>query len=294
MKRHHLKDMSYLSESSLLAPSFKLPLWGKRIVVTAPRNYASRLAVKIVRLGGLPLLMPTIETCLLADYNQLDCVLKRIGEFNWIAFTSRNGIDAFFQHLNFLSLPMSVLKNCQLCAIGKDAERLSDVCGKVDLIPKESSPAGIVAELSKITAIHEQTILIPVPEVVGIPEPDIIPKFVLGLQSLGMKVTRVPVYATRCLSKNIYALELDLIRQGRIDAIAFSSTAEIESFLQMVNTKNNYNHCVIACFGPYTTANAKKLGMNVSICSHDYSSFAGFAAAIAAFFNDTALPGSET
>lgn len=295
MKRHQHQDMILqLSENCLLTPSTNLPLYGKRIIVTSPRNYAFRLAEQIVRLGGLPLMMPTIETCVLDDYTQLDNVLKRIEKFNWIAFTSRNGIDAFFQRLNFLSLPMSVLQNCQLCAIGKDAERLLEICGRVDLIPKESSPAGILAELSKITAIHEQTILIPVPEVIGIPEPDVVPKFVLELQKLGMKVTRVPVYATRCLSKNIYALELDLIRQGKIDAIAFSSTAEVESFLQMVDAKSDYNRCVIACFGPYTAANAEKLGVNVSICSQDYSSFAGFAAAIAAFFNNATSPPSET
>lgn len=288
MKRHQHQDMTLqLSENYLLAPSTKLPLYDKRIIVTAPRNYASRLAEQIVKLGGLPLMMPTIETCLLDDCNQLDNVLKRIEKFNWIAFTSRNGIDAFFQRLNFLNLPMSVLKQCQLCAIGKDAERLLNVCGRVDLIPKESSPAGILAEFSKISTIYEQAILIPVPEVVGIPEPDVVPKFVLGLQKLGMQVTRVPAYMTRCLSKNIYALELDLIRQGKIDAIAFSSTAEVESFLQMVDAKSDYNCCAIACFGPYTASNAKKLGVDVSICSQDYSSFAGFAAAIATFFTDT-------
>lgn len=288
MKRHQHQDMTLqLSENCLLAPSTKLPLYGKRIIVTAPINYASRLSEQIVKLGGLPLMMPTIETCLLDDCNQLDNVLKRIEKFNWIAFTSRNGIDTFFQRLNFLNLPISVLKKCQLCAIGKDAERLLDVCGRVDLIPKESSPAGILAELSKIPTIHEQAILIPVPEVVGIPEPNVVPEFVLGLQNLGMQVTRVPAYVTRCLSKNIYALELDLIRQGKIDAIAFSSTAEIESFLQMVDAKSDYNCCTIACFGPYTAANAEKLGVNVSICSQDYSSFAGFAAAIATFFTDT-------
>lgn len=294
MKRHQHQDMIQLFENSLLAPSTKLPLYGKRIVVTAPRNYASRLAEQIVKLGGLPLMMPTIETCLLDDYTQLDNVLKRIDRFNWIAFTSRNGIDAFFQRLNFFSLPARLLNKCQLCAIGKDAERLLEICGRVDLIPKESSPAGIVDELSKITTIHEQTILIPVPEVIGIPEPDIVPKFVLGLQNLGMKVTRVPAYATRCLSKNIYELELDLIRQGKIDAIAFSSTAEVESFLQMVNAKSDYNRCAIACFGPYTATNAEKLGVNVSIYSQDYSSFAGFAAAIATFFQSTTSPKSET
>lgn len=99
-----------------------------------------------------------------------------------------------------------------------------------------------------------------------------------------MKVTRVPTYITQGLDKNIYSIELNLIRQAMINVIAFSSTAEVESFLTMVNSQSDYERCIIACFGPYTTANAQKLGMNVSIVSKDYSSFEGFAEAIAEFF----------
>jgi uroporphyrinogen-III synthase len=127
-------------------------------------------------------------------------------------------------------------------------------------------------------------VLVTVPDVVGIPEPKVVPKFIADLKQLGMKVTRVPTYSTRCLDKSIYGVELNLIRQGMIDAIAFSSTAEVESFLKMVNSKSDYEHCVVACFGPYTAANAEKLGVKVSIVSQDYSSFEGFADAIAAFF----------
>ncbi|MGK7875129.1 MAG: uroporphyrinogen-III synthase [Xenococcaceae cyanobacterium] len=268
----------------MLTPSLQLPLYGKRIIVTAPRNYADRLSQQIINQGGLPILMPTIETCLLENYTALDTTLRHIDEFDWIAFTSRNGIDAFFYRMNCLGLPTSVLKNCHLCALGKDAERLFSFGLKVDLIPIEPSPEGIVAELSKMPGIHDKTVLVPVPEVVGVPEPNIVPLFVSSLKKLGMKVTPVPTYTTRCLDKNIYDVELNLIRQGLIDVIAFSSTAEVESFLQMLNSKRDYEHCVVACFGPYTAANAKKLGVKVSIVSKDYSSFKGFAKAIAAFF----------
>jgi len=265
-----------------------LPLHGKRIVVTAPRNYAARLSQELINQGGLPLLMPTIETCLVEKFTELDAALQQIDTFDWIAFTSRNGIDAFFQRLENLGFKPSILKKAQLCAVGKDAERLAAFGVKVDIIPTQSSPAGIIAELAKIPNIANQSVLVPVPEVVDVPEPDVIPNFVAGLEKLGMKVTRVPTYRTRCLDKTIYEVELNLIRQGRIDAIAFSSTTEVVGFLQMVNSKSDYEQCVIACFGPYTAANAQKLGVNVSIISQDYSSFAGFAEAIAIFFQSAA------
>ncbi|NEP15084.1 MAG: uroporphyrinogen-III synthase, partial [Symploca sp. SIO2C1] len=53
-----------------------------------------------------------------------------------------------------------------------------------------------------------------------------------------------------------------------------------------VNSPRDYEHCIFACFGPYTAANTQKLGLNVSIIAQDYSSFEGFAQAIAAFLRD--------
>ncbi|MEH2283583.1 MAG: uroporphyrinogen-III synthase [Nostoc sp.] len=274
-------------EINLLTPSRNLPLYGKRILVTAPRNYAYRLSEQIIKKGGLPVLMPTIETCYLSNYTKLDAALAHIDEFDWILFTSRNGITAFFHRINDLNIPISVVQKCHLCALGKDAEHLLSFCSQVDLIPTESSPAGIVAELGKLPQIHDQKVLIPAPEVIDLPEPDVVPNLITDLQKLGIEVTRVPTYITQGLDKSIYDIELNMMRQGMIDVIAFSSTAEVESFLTMVNSQSDYEHCVIACFGPYTTANAQKLGMNVSIVSRDYSSFQGFAEAIAEFFTLT-------
>ena len=151
-------------------------------------------------------------------------------------------------------------------------------------MPVDPSPQGIVLELAKVSGIEQQTVFVPVPKVIGLPEPDIIPKFVSGLRNIGLTVTRIPVYKTQRLERQLYERELASICEGRVDAIAFSSTAEIESFLQMVNDISDYEHCPVACFGPYTAANAKKLGLEVAIVAKDYSSFAGFVDAIADFF----------
>ncbi|HIK29905.1 MAG TPA: uroporphyrinogen-III synthase [Oscillatoriales cyanobacterium M59_W2019_021] len=264
-----------------LTPSTQLPLYGKRILITAPRNYAARLSDALIRYGGLPILMPTIETCILDDFTQLDTVLQRLEIFDWIAFTSRNGIDAVVRRLHDLKLQLSVLKKTQICAIGKDAERLQYLGIKVDLVPREPSPTGIITELANIASISQQKILVPVPEVVGLPEPNIVPKFVAGLERLGMEVTRVAAYQTRCLEPELYDVEIDLLDCGKIDTIAFSSTAEITAFLKLTDFQFARSSCRVACFGPYTAANAKKLGLTVDIVARDYSSFDGFAAAIA-------------
>ncbi len=268
----------------LLLPSHQLPLYNKRIVITAPRNYASRFAQEVLKFGGLPIIMPTIETCLLETYDQLDKYLENINQFNWIAFTSRNGIDAFFVRLEQLNLPLSIINYCQLTAIGKDAERLNELGLTVDLIPAESSPKGIVRQLAKYPNINQESILVPIPEVISIPEPNIIPNFIQGLQQLGMNVTPIPIYKTQSLPKSLYQIELELIKTGKIDLIAFSSTGEIEAFLSMVQSPQDYQKCLIACFGSYTAKNAQELGLTVSIVAQDYSSFTGFVQAIITYF----------
>ncbi|MBD0389840.1 MAG: uroporphyrinogen-III synthase, partial [Nostoc sp. C3-bin3] len=95
---------------NLLRLTRELPLYGKRILVTAPRNYAYRLSEQIIKQGGLPVFMPTIETCYLSNYTKLDTALCQIGEFDWIIFTSRNGITAFFHRMNDLDIPVSVVQ----------------------------------------------------------------------------------------------------------------------------------------------------------------------------------------
>ena len=264
-----------------LMASVELPLYGKRVVVTAPRTYAARLAAQLIEQGGLPLLMPAIETCWLEDYAGLDAAIAMLPNFDWIAFTSRNGVDAFYQRLHSLDVPLSRLARCRLCALGQDGERLRSLGLEPDLIPADPSPAGAIAALAQIPSIEQQTVLVPAPEVCGLPEPNVMPNFIAGLQQLGLTVTRVPAYRTRPLPKELYAVELDLIRAGKVDAIAFSSTAEVESFLRMVDGKRDSIHGSIACFGPYTAANARAAGLDVEIVSEDYSAFVGFAAAIA-------------
>ncbi len=231
--------------------------------------------------------MPAIATCHLENFTELYVALEHLDQYDWIAFTSRNGIEAFFERMRSLELSFSLIEHCQICAIGKDAEKLAEFGLKADLIPEESSPQGITAELAKIPDIAGQVVLVPVPEVEGVPEPDVVPNFVASLQQLGMIVHRVPTYLTRAIDKALYTVELALLKQGQIDAIAFSSTAEVSSFLQMVS-ETDYQNCAIACFGPYTAANTEKLGLPVQIVAADFSSFAGFAEAIAKFFADQA------
>jgi len=179
------------------------------------------------------------------------------------------------------------LKSCQICAIGQDAAYLRTLGIEVDIIPAEPSPTGIVAELGRVPGIETQTILVPKPLVEGVLEPNVMPNFVADLSQLGLTIIQVPAYLTRGLEADPYTVELSLIRQGVVDAIAFSSTAEISALLQMVDADTIQQNCVTACLGPYSAGNAEDLGISVDIVSKDFSAFTGFTEAIAQFFAAT-------
>jgi uroporphyrinogen-III synthase len=76
--------------------------------------------------------MPTIETCQLEKFNNLDTALQQIDTYDWIAFTSRNGIDAFFKRWEDLNLNPMLLAKCRFCGIGMDVEKLVSFGVKVD------------------------------------------------------------------------------------------------------------------------------------------------------------------
>lgn len=274
-----------IADTAMLIPAERRPLAGRRVLITAPRTYALRFAQAILARGGLPILMPTIETALLDDYAPLDDCLRRRGDFGWIAFTSRNGIEALLYRCEQLGLGVAALADCRLAAIGRDAERLAELGLGPDLLPDEPSPGGIVAALGRMPASAGRSILVPAPLVEGVAEPDVIPNFVAGLEAIGMRATRVPAYRTRLLDRARYAVELDLLRRGAIDAVAFSSAAEVAGFLAMVAGPEDYRGCAICCFGPYTAANARQMGVAPTVVAADFSSFDGFAAAIAAWLS---------
>jgi uroporphyrinogen-III synthase len=182
-------------------------LTGRRILITAPSTYAARLAGQVLARGGRPICMPTIVTEPLreSEHGELDAALLALAAadtaadaapaaFAYIAFTSRNGIEAFLRRAAALGLAddlSGLLRGCTVCALGNDAKMLEEAGIAVGLLPAVSSPSGIISELEKRGESGVgRAILVPVPEVTGVPEPPVVPNFVAGLNKLGMAVHR--------------------------------------------------------------------------------------------------------
>ncbi|RMF92844.1 MAG: uroporphyrinogen-III synthase [Candidatus Schekmanbacteria bacterium] len=262
-----------------------LPLYFKRIIVTSPRNYASSLIAILTEKGAKAIWLPSIEISPLEDYTILDKAIKNISSYDWIAFTSRNGIEAFFNRLETLKLSIDeVFCKIKTCAIGADSRGLEERGIKATLIPKESSPRGIIEELSKM-GVKKEKFLLPVPEVVGLSEPYVVPDFINGLKEIGMITEKVPAYKTSSITSG-NELEKQMILEKNVDMIAITSSTEIESLLSIMGEKRDtLNDIPFAIMGPYTGKTAKDRGLNVKVMPEkNFSSFYDFVSAIEDYF----------
>ena len=112
--------MRSLSEMSLSGPPLSgRPLSGKRILVTRPRAQAASLGDKLAGLGAEPILFPTIEIGQMEDHAPLDDAIRALPGYDWIIFTSANGVAAFWKRLDLSGL--------------KDLTGLGDVFIKINL-----------------------------------------------------------------------------------------------------------------------------------------------------------------
>ena len=271
----------------LLPACHRSPLKDKAILFTTPNGYAQRMQKALQNAHATAISLPTIETTLNEDNPALINLLTSPQQVDWIAFSSRKAIQAFARSLKKLNTTPQDYPHIQFCAIGKDAEYLQSQLGIVPAItPSEPSPAGIVKALQNQPGTLGQTIAVLAPEVKEVTEPNVVPDFVTQLTGIGMRVQRINVYTTRPTNITQKDKWTKSILAGDYAIIAFTSTAEVEAFLHLTQGHRLPSTQIFACFGPFTAANAKRLGLNVQIVASDFSSFSGFVKEMERYFED--------
>jgi uroporphyrinogen III methyltransferase/synthase len=120
------------------APSWfqQRPLFGQRILVTRPRDQANQIAASLEEHGADVLVQPAIEIRAPADWAPVDSALGRLGEFEWLVFSSANGVRYFFQRLLQSGRDLRALTNLKLAAIGPGTtDALAEFHLRADLQP---------------------------------------------------------------------------------------------------------------------------------------------------------------
>ena len=242
------------------------PLFGRRILVTRAREQASVLSEKINRLGGEALEFPTIAIRPPADFGPLDAAIDRIEAFDWIVFTSVNGVDHFFGRFRELGRDVRELGPARLCAIGPRTREALEARGfKVAYVPEEYRAARIAEDMRRMLRPGERVLL---------PRADIAPPALAdALAAAGAAVTDVTAYRTVPVAGNA-ALVRRLLAEGRIHAVTFTSSSTVKNFVGALGAGDlpGLMHGVaVVCIGPVTARTASEMGLTVRTVAREYT-----------------------
>jgi uroporphyrinogen-III synthase len=283
-----------------LAYSSSNGLDGVKILITAPPNYSPRLQGPLELAGASVVSCPTIVTEFMTepeDVERLRSLLEDLSDYDYVAFTSRQAIQAAIQIGGPRLIECLQSQKPKALALGVDAEEL--VSAGVDrsaiLVPDDATPDGIVSVLDFLLLVdrinsgektsRKRRILCPVPRVEGgLSEPPVIPNFLKNLQNLGLEVDRVDAYVTKWARPSHHAKQaLQGLLDGSIQVMCFSSTAEAEGLLLLCQEYGlDWKTCKakIIAHGPVAAEGARALGFKVHAISKDSSSFSGMVGAV--------------
>ena len=137
------------------------PLFGKGVVITRPERQADDLARLLAAQGANPIAFPTIAIEQPSSWSELDKALDQLESYNWLIFTSANGVQFFFKRLREKGRDIRDLKGIKICCIGPATAGQIETRGlRVDLVPDEYIAEGILKSFASMD-LSGQKILIP-------------------------------------------------------------------------------------------------------------------------------------
>ena len=254
-------------------------LKGKRILVTRARSQALSLAQRIESLGGEVVEFPTIEVKPPTSYEPLDEAIKQIANYDWLIFTSVNGVEQFLHRFEKLGKNIAGLAGIEVGAIGPEtARRLTTAQIQPRLVPKVYQAEGILETLIPENVLGKR-VLIPR----AAKARDILPE---TLRQWGARVDVVEAYQTVLPEADVSAL-CRLLRDGAIDVITFTSSSTVTNFAVMLRDQDLprlLSRTVIACIGPITQKTVEDLGMRAEVVSEEFT-IPGLVKAVVDYFS---------
>ena len=242
------------------------PLLGRRIVVTRAREQASDLLEHLSDLGAECLEVPTIKVVPPDNLKPLDLAIENLSVYDWLIFTSVNGVNFFFDRLFIKGMDVRALTHLQTAVIGPaTAKRLLAFGLKSDIIPESYRAESVVEAFAKIE-IKNKKILLPRAHQAR----SVLP---IELTKMGAAVDEITAYYTKAVDDNADFL-LTQLKEHRIDLITFTSSSTVKNFRALLpseDLKNLMKNVTIACIGPITADTARDLGFDVHILAESFT-----------------------
>jgi uroporphyrinogen III methyltransferase/synthase len=246
------------------------PLFGKRILVTRSREQAGTLSSLLQRLGAQPVEFPVIQTVPPENLAPLDEALTAAQRYDWIIFTSVNGVKAVMDRLESIGKDVRVFGRSRLCAIGPaTAQALGRHGLRPDLIPREFVAESILEDIGDVTG---QRVLLPRADIAR-------EALAVELATRGATVDEVTAYCTVPGGGSGSAIR-GMLERGELDIITFTSSSTVRNFMAALeSTRGESGDAVlplldrvrVACIGPITSKTAVDHGLSVHIQAREYT-----------------------
>lgn len=239
-----------------------LPLFGKRIVVTRARSQASELVDRIEELGGEPYEFPVIETVMPEGAEKKAKIAEALGAlsaYDWVFFTSANGVEFFWRHLAELKVDIRGLHRASIGAVGPATAAALAQRGLVaEELPGVFQAEGLIEAFGS-RLLPGQKVLLPRGDLAREWLPD-------KLRELGLEVTEVDTYETVVTGEDDIEL-LKLLEEKRIHAVTFTSSSTVRNFISILKRMGLEDPLPllagvkIACIGLVTEKTAVEAGL---------------------------------
>ena len=244
----------------------KRPLFGKKIVITRARAQASSLVSKLSRLGAQCIEIPTIKIAPPEDIYPLKKSIENIYIYDWLVFTSVNGVKFFFDTLFDMGKDVRSLGHLKLACIGPvTKERLQNYGIISDILPETYRAESVIKAFSNIE-LKNKKILLPRAKKAR----TILPE---ELSKMGAKVDEVIAYET-LLDLNKKEELINLLQESKIDAVTFTSSSTVSNFISLLDSKDSrklLKNIVTASIGPITSKTARSLDIEPEIEAKEFT-----------------------
>ena len=235
----------------------KMPLFGKKIVVTRPKELVSRMAKRLREKGAEVLELPAIRTVMREDQSLLLEKLKEIDSYQWLVFTSPSGVKVFFKVMEKQKIDIRRLWNIKVAVIGEGTKKALEEKGIYpDFMPTVYNGETLGRELAKLCVGTERIL---------------IPRASMGTEALieelkkkeGLTADEVATYDT-VYEKSEVIREKEEFENGEIDYAVFTSASTVRGFARAVG-EIDFSKVKAVCIGKQTQAEAEQLGMETYV-----------------------------
>jgi len=262
----------------------KRPLFGRSIVVTRARHQAGMFIEELEALGAGVVHVPCIDVLFPSSSTELDDALRGLERYEWIVFTSANGVRAFLDRLAVVGGDTRRLGHARLAAIGSETAKVLERAHlRADVVPNEFRAESLAATLGP-DAVRGRRVLLPRAANARRVLPD-------TLRAFGALVDDVVAYRVETPKGDGGGVRQRLTERS-VDLVTFASSTTVRHFMDLVGgdavrkavsleQPHGRRRVLVGCIGPVTAETAREVGLPVDVQPEEYT-ISGFTRAIVA------------